>query len=55
MKQIKHTVNEITVAYKMRKRNAKQHVIGSSADAAIYLMDGFDRNTIAMQEQFVVL
>jgi DNA repair protein RadC len=55
MKPIKHTVNEITVAYKMKKRNEKQLIIRSSADAAIYLMDGFDRNTIAMQQQFVVL
>jgi len=55
MKPIKHTVNEITVAYKMKKRNEKQLIIRSSADAAIYIMDGFDRNTIAMQEQFVVL
>ncbi len=55
MKQIRHTVNEITVAYKLKKRTAKELIIRTSADAAIYIMDGFDRNTIAMQEQFVVL
>ncbi len=44
-----------TVGYKMNKGTIKQLMIRSSADAAIYIMDSFDKNTIAMQEQFVIL
>jgi DNA repair protein RadC len=55
MKPIKHQVTEITVAYKNKKQNTQCPAITSSADAAIYIIDGFDQNTIGMKEQFVVL
>lgn len=48
----KSKVREISVSYKPSRRSINPP-ISSSADAALYLMDGFDPNTIALQEQFV--
>jgi DNA repair protein RadC len=55
MKAVKeYTVCEIKVVYHP-KPQAERPVIISSSDALIYLMDGFDRDTMALQEQFVVM
>lgn len=52
-----YSVAEITIHYKRKRRNVtlEAPVITTSADAATYLRKGFDKNTMAMQEQFVVL
>lgn len=56
VKLSQYTVAEITVAYHPRKTTTQeQPPINSSTDAALYLMDGYDRNTMALQEQFVVM
>ncbi len=55
MKPLKHQVTEITVAYKPKRAFSNQPLFKCSSDASIYLLEGFDLNTIAMQEQFVVL
>jgi DNA repair protein RadC len=54
MKAIKiYTVSEIKVAYHPKSIDDRPAII-SSSDALIHLMEGFDRDTMALQEQFVV-
>jgi DNA repair protein RadC len=55
MKPIKHTVTEITIAYRKKKPAQEQPTITSSSDALTYLLEGYDHKTIALQEQFVVM
>jgi DNA repair protein RadC len=50
-----YIVCEIKVAYHPGRKIADCPTITTSSDAVIYLMDGFDRDTMALQEQFVVM
>lgn len=48
-------VAEISVIYKNKQKHSERPRISSSEDALVYLLEGYDRNTISLQEQFVVL
>ena len=48
-------VTEICVSYRPRKHAMDRAVIKSPADAAKLILCGFDKNTIMMQEEFVVM
>jgi DNA repair protein RadC len=50
-----YAVTEISVVYNPKRSRTERPIIQTSADAAIYLMDGFNRNTMAIQEQFVCM
>lgn len=50
-----YTVTEISVAYYPKSSASDHPIITTSADAALYIMDGFNRETMALQEQFVVM
>lgn len=48
-------VTEITVAYKNKLSISERPKITSSSDAFIHLREGYDKETIGLQEQFVVM
>jgi DNA repair protein RadC len=50
-----YKVSEIKVAYHPSRKIADCPTITTSSDALIYLLDAFDRDTMALQEQFVVM
>jgi DNA repair protein RadC len=50
-----HTVTEITVAYRNKQKAAERPLITQSADALVHLLDGYNRDILGLQEQFVVL
>jgi DNA repair protein RadC len=50
-----YIVSEIKVTYHPSRKIADCPTITTSSDALIYLMDAFDRDTMALQEQFVVI
>ena len=52
---IEHTVTEISISYKPKRTYSNKTFFAHPADASVYILEGFDLNTIAMQEQFVVL
>jgi DNA repair protein RadC len=54
MNPVKFSVTEITVAYRPKKSTKDAPIIIDAKDAAHYLMEGFNRDTMALQEQFVV-
>lgn len=49
-----YRVTEITVAYQQKSKAGDRPIISHSSDALIYLLKGYDKNTIGLQEQFVV-
>src|SRR4051794_27733051 len=53
MEPLKH-VAEITVAYRPLRNTNDNPTITTSADAAFCLMDGFNRDTMALREEVVV-
>ncbi|HYH16495.1 MAG TPA: JAB domain-containing protein, partial [Flavisolibacter sp.] len=55
MKKVKYKVSEINVSYRPRRDLDLSPVITDSSDAATYLLEGFNKNTMAIQEQFVVM
>lgn len=55
MEAITQNVTEISVVYKNKKRAEERPVITSASDALIYLIEGFNRSTLGLQEQVVVL
>ena len=55
MEPIKHyKVTEITVAYQQKSKAVDRPVISQSYDALAYILEGYDKDTIALQEQFVI-
>ncbi|RYH00018.1 DNA repair protein [archaeon] len=49
-------VTEITISYRPKRSSTTIRTsIVSSADAASYLLGGFDQDTIGLQEQFVIV
>jgi DNA repair protein RadC len=51
-----YTVTEITVAYHPKKtKSSELPMITTSFDAVLHLMEGYNRDTMALQEQFVVM
>jgi DNA repair protein RadC len=54
MEPVTHSIAEITVAYRPKKSTREAPTIVDAKDAALYLIDGFNRDTMALQEQFVV-
>jgi DNA repair protein RadC len=50
-----YIVSEIKVAYHPARKMADCPTITISSDALIYMLDAFDRDTMALQEQFVVM
>lgn len=54
MEAIQPAVAEITVAYLNKQTATKRPQINTSKDAHHYLLNGFNPNTIALQEQFIV-
>jgi DNA repair protein RadC len=56
MEEVKgYVVSEIKVAYHPARRMSESPKIVCSTDALRYLLEAFDSNTIALQEQFVVM
>lgn len=53
MTSIKYCVTEIKVTYKRKAKD--EFAIVTATDAAIHMLQGFDADTLEMQEQFVVL
>ena len=51
----KLSIPEIRVSFHPGKELLEMPKISSSTDSVIYLMDGFDKDTMALQEQFVVM
>ena len=50
-----YIVTEIKVAYNPKRQLADAPKIITSSDAAFYLLHGFNRDTMALTEQFVVM
>lgn len=55
MQPIKYAVTEIAVSYLCKQQDAYRPTITSSSDAFVHLLDGYNMQTIGLQEQFVVL
>ena len=55
MEPITQSVTEISVAYKNKQKASERPRIISSGDALIFLFDGYDKQTIGLQEQMVVM
>lgn len=55
MHPVQPAVAEITVAYINKQKHTERPVINTSAEAHRYLLNGFDPDTIAYQEAFVVI
>ena len=55
MEPITQSVTEISVAYKNKQKASERPHIISSRDALIFLLDGYDKQTIGLQEQMVVM
>ncbi|MCF6168808.1 JAB domain-containing protein [Lutibacter sp.] len=52
---MKNKVNEIKISYKEKIRISKSIAIKSSTDAGKLLFEHWDKNTIGLQEAFIVL
>jgi DNA repair protein RadC len=50
-----YKLNEIKVAYYPGKKIDDSPIITTSSDALVYLIEAFDKDTLALQEQFVVM
>lgn len=50
-----YRVTEITVSYKTTQKASERPHIEQSSDALQYLLEGYNKETIALQEQFVIL
>jgi DNA repair protein RadC len=48
-------ITEITVAYKINQQVEQTTNVFAAKDAVNYLLQGYDLNTLALQEQFVVM
>jgi DNA repair protein RadC len=55
METIKQKVTEITVVYKNKQALSERPVIKSADDSFIHILDGYDFDTIGLQEQFVCM
>ena len=55
MEAITQGVTEINVTYKNKQKASERPRIITSGDALIFLLDGYDMQTIGLQEQMVVL
>jgi len=55
MEAITQGVTEISVTYKNKQRASERPRIITAGDALIFLLDGYDMQTIGLQEQIVVM
>ncbi len=55
MEAITQGVTEISVIYKNKQKASERPRIITSGDALIFLLDGYDLQTIGLQEQMVVM
>lgn len=55
MNEILETIQEINISYTPNKKLQKLPNVTTSLDAYWYIYKGFDKDTIAIQEEFVVL
>lgn len=55
MQPIKHAVTEISIAYRNKQKASERTLITSSAQAHTLLLEGYDPDTVGLQEQFVVM
>lgn len=55
MNEILETINEISISYSPNKKLQKLPNVTNSFQAYTYIYNGFDKNTISIQEEFVVL
>jgi DNA repair protein RadC len=55
MVAINQKVAEITVAYNSKQKALEQPKLSATVDAFLFLLDGYNMDTIGLQEQFVVM
>ncbi|OSZ81144.1 hypothetical protein CAP36_07885 [Chitinophagaceae bacterium IBVUCB2] len=55
MEVITQGVTEISVAYKRKQKASERPQIKGTGDAYLFLLEGYDKKTIGLQEQFVVM
>ncbi len=55
MEAIKHSVTEITVAYINKQKASERPNVTTPSDVAIHIIEGYNMQTIGLQEQFVVM
>lgn len=55
METTKQAVTEITVAYLNKQKASERPSVTTSSDVAIHILEGYNMETIGLQEQFVVM
>lgn len=55
MEKVKYAVTELKVVYTPKRKVRDRPKISSSSDAFQYIVEGFDPNTIYIQEEFAVM